>query len=170
MPKLQIFLPDGSEVTHDLTEDKITVGRLPDNTIQIDDISVSSHHAELTMSGGDYHLKDTNSTNGTQVNGKKISEAALYAGDKVRFGKVDTVYQSEIQVPVEKRELPEAAVAPVSVASSSVKPADFSNASPFRVKKNKADKTGGGVFVVTGVAVAAFAATVIYLFLMQVQL
>ena len=57
MPKLLVTLPDGSEVTHELTEDLVTVGRVSDNTIQIEDASVSSHHAELTLRGVDYVLK-----------------------------------------------------------------------------------------------------------------
>ena len=47
MPQLQIFLSEDNHVTHDLNEEKVTVGRLADNTLQIDDASVSSHHAEL---------------------------------------------------------------------------------------------------------------------------
>ncbi len=144
MPKLQVSLPDGGgEVSHDLTGDTITIGRLSDNTIQIDNISVSSHHAQFTLSGGDYHLKDLNSTNGTFLNGKPLTEALLKAGDKVRFGKIETVYQSEIQSSLEKRELPAAELATATVASSSVRPADFSNASPFRMKKEKSPTRPG---------------------------
>lgn len=169
MPKLQIFLMDAGEVTRDLTDETITIGRLPDNTIQIDDVSVSSHHLQLTLSGGDYHLKDLNSTNGTRVNGKSVTEAQLYAGDRVRIGKIETVYQSEIQTPIEKRELPAAEVTPVAVAASSVRPADFSNASPFRVKKVKADPAARGIFILTGVAIAAILGVAAFIYLTQVQ-
>lgn len=170
MPKLQIFLPEGGgEVTHDLADETITLGRLADNAIQIDNISVSSHHAQLTLSGGDYHLKDLNSTNGTYVNGKTVTESQLHNGDKVRFGKVETVYQSEIQAPTEKRELPAAEVLAITPASSSVRPADFSNASPFHVKKKKVDKAGRAIFALTAVSVLAFAAAVTMIFMMQVS-
>jgi len=37
MPKLALHLPDGAETVHELTEDIISIGRLPENTIQIDD-------------------------------------------------------------------------------------------------------------------------------------
>ena len=57
MRKLQIILPDGTESTHELTEDVVTLGRLSDNTIRIDDASVSSHHAQFTLSGDEYQLK-----------------------------------------------------------------------------------------------------------------
>ncbi|HZJ17269.1 MAG TPA: FHA domain-containing protein, partial [Chthoniobacteraceae bacterium] len=69
MPKLQISLPDGTQNSFDLIEDTITVGRVEDNMIQIDDASVSSHHAELVRDGDDYLLRDLDSTNGTRLNG-----------------------------------------------------------------------------------------------------
>jgi pSer/pThr/pTyr-binding forkhead associated (FHA) protein len=78
MRKLQIILPDGTESTHELTEDVVTVGRLSDNAIRIDDASVSSHHAQFTLSGGEYQLKDLNSTNGTRVNFARRRQAAFW--------------------------------------------------------------------------------------------
>ena len=69
MPKLKISLPDGITAAHDLTENSITLGRVADNAIQIDDASVSSHHAEFTRDGDEYSLKDLDSTNGTRLNG-----------------------------------------------------------------------------------------------------
>jgi hypothetical protein len=47
--KLQISFPDSAEMSHDLIEDVVTVGRIAENTIEIDDASVSSHHAQLTL-------------------------------------------------------------------------------------------------------------------------
>jgi predicted component of type VI protein secretion system len=167
MPKLQIFLQDAPESTSDLTEETITVGRLPDNTIQIDDVSVSSHHLQLTLSGGDYHLKDLNSTNGTRVNGRSATETQLHNGDRIRIGKIETVYHSEIETSAEKRELPAAEVASAAVAASSVRPADFSNASPFRIKKEKADPASKVIFALTGVAIAAVLGAAAYMFLMD---
>jgi len=48
MPKIIVTLPDGTDVSHELTEDVVTIGRVSDNVIQIDDVSISSHHAEIT--------------------------------------------------------------------------------------------------------------------------
>ena len=47
MAKLSVSLPDGTDMTHELTEDVVTVGRVSDNVIYINDASVSSHHAEI---------------------------------------------------------------------------------------------------------------------------
>jgi len=168
MPKLQVFLPDGAgEVSHELTGDTITIGRLDDNTIQIENISVSSHHAQFTLSGGDYHLKDLNSTNGTFLNGKPLTEAQLHAGDKVRFGKIETIYQSDIHSPVEKRELPAPELAAVVPASSSARPRDFSNASPFKVKKEKKSGSGAAVISLAVLAMVAMGAAVALIMMMQ---
>ena len=98
MPKLLVMHPDLGEVPYDLTEPVVTLGRLDDNTLQLDHPSISSRHARLTRPGGegDYRLRDLNSTNGTRVNGERITtETILRPGDRVRFGKVEAVYAPE---------------------------------------------------------------------------
>ena len=130
MPKLFVSLPGGITATHELVEASITVGRLHDNTLQIEDASVSSHHAELTLDdSGDYILTDIGSTNGTLFNGKEMPEGEgqrLQAGDKVVFGNIEAKYESEN--PAEARAMPEAAGLAAVPASSSVRPKDFENA------------------------------------------
>jgi CheY-like chemotaxis protein len=93
MPTLRIKLPDQSEVTHELTADKVTVGRRPDNTIQIIDRSVSAHHAELTLEDdGHYHLRDLGSTNLSFVDGSPITDFHLRQPCRVTFGTVQCEY------------------------------------------------------------------------------
>lgn len=165
MPKLTISTSDGNNITHDLEEELITVGRLPDNMIQIDDPSVSSHHAQLTLAGGDYHLKDLNSTNGTRVNGQTTGEAQLQDGDHVRFGKVEAVYHSEI--PAEPRPLPKESVAAAPPAESSHRPADFANASPFKSKKKKTDPLAAGIIAFAILAILVFCGAVAMILSLQ---
>ncbi len=65
-----------------------TVGRDPANTVVVDDLMVSRHHAELRP-GPDGHssqLIDLNSQNGTFVNGVRVSSAAVLVGDVVSVG------------------------------------------------------------------------------------
>lgn len=89
MPTLRIKLPDQSEVTHELTADKVTVGRRPDNTIQIIDRSVSAHHAELILTDdGHYQLHDLGSTNLSFVDGSPITDYHLRQPCRVTFGTV----------------------------------------------------------------------------------
>jgi len=85
---------DGPPTVHE-TGESCTVGRHPDNTIVLDHVSVSGHHAELLIHNGSYLLKDLISSNGTYVNGHKIMVQHLENGDKVRFGKVDATISIE---------------------------------------------------------------------------
>lgn len=89
MPTLRIKFPDQSEVTHELTADKITVGRRPDNTIQIIDRSVSAHHAEIVLADdGHYRLHDLGSTNLSFVDGSPVTDFHLRQPCRVTFGTV----------------------------------------------------------------------------------
>ena len=51
--------------TYELKVDKTTVGRVSDNAFEIPEASVSSHHAEIILRGGDVVIRDLDSTNGT---------------------------------------------------------------------------------------------------------
>ncbi|MFK5282336.1 FHA domain-containing protein, partial [Lacticaseibacillus paracasei] len=50
--------------------DRITIGRKPDNDIQVDNLAVSSLHAVVTREGDDIVIEDQHSTNGTIINGQ----------------------------------------------------------------------------------------------------
>jgi len=65
----------------------VTIGRLPDNDIQVDNLAVSSHHARIYREGTQLFVEDLNSTNGTFLNNQRITKAALKDGDKVLVGK-----------------------------------------------------------------------------------
>ena len=166
MPKLVVSLPDSGDATHELHDDTITVGRLSDNGLQIEDASVSSYHAELTRDeSGDYILRDIGSTNGTRLNGQELEPEThhkLQNGDQVLFGKIATSYVSEN--PADARPLPEAEEVAAVVAETSTRPADFANASPFQKKKKKSDPVGMGLIGLAALAIAAFAFAVLRIF------
>jgi pSer/pThr/pTyr-binding forkhead associated (FHA) protein len=165
MPKLIVTLSDGTQVTHELTEDVVTIGRLSDNILQIDDVSVSSHHAEITFSGGHHILTDLNSTNGTRVNDHTFSEGPLRDGDRVRFGKIETRYTSEN--PDDARPLPAQEEVAAAVAESSARPEDFTNASPFKSKSKKKDPIANAILAFAIVAIIAFIGAVVFIFQLQ---
>ena len=81
MAKLQIFLPAGDEITHDLPEEKTSVGRLPENMLHLDDGSVSSRHGEILFEDNSFYVHDLGSTNGTYLNGVKVDTAIIAHGD-----------------------------------------------------------------------------------------
>ena len=65
----------------------ITIGRKPDNDIEIDNLAVSGHHARIFKAGDWFLIEDLDSLNGTFVNGKMIQESPLKNGDEVLIGK-----------------------------------------------------------------------------------
>jgi pSer/pThr/pTyr-binding forkhead associated (FHA) protein len=65
----------------------ITVGRKPDNDIEIDNLAVSGHHARIFKMEDWFLIEDLNSLNGTFVNGKMIQESPLKNGDEILIGK-----------------------------------------------------------------------------------
>ena len=166
MPKLKITMPDASEVTHELVEETITVGRVSENAIQIDDASVSSRHAQMVASGGGtYQLTDLNSTNGTRVNGAAVTEAALRNGDRVRFGKIDCAFYSDDNSHSEP--LPAAAEPDAQPATQTHKPTNFANASPFQKKNREKDPVGMYILIFAAVAVLLFLGALVEVFMLQ---
>ena len=89
MVKLVLLSAGMAGRSHELKVDKTTIGRLEDNTFQIPEPSVSSHHCEVLLNGNDVVIKDLNSTNGTFINGDKISERALKPGQVLRLGQIE---------------------------------------------------------------------------------
>src|SRR3954463_3328341 len=96
MSKLILSPSSGTPATHELTGEVISVGRAPENTIHIDDPSVSSRHAQLHLVGESFHLQDLASTNGTRVNGENVTSVALRIGDRIRFGKVEACFECDV--------------------------------------------------------------------------
>src|SRR5829696_6704285 len=89
MSKLVLLTEGFAGRTYELNVEKTTVGRVEDNAFQITEPSVSSHHAEIILKGSDVVVKDLNSTNGTFINGEKVSESVLKPGQTLRLGTVE---------------------------------------------------------------------------------
>jgi pSer/pThr/pTyr-binding forkhead associated (FHA) protein len=70
----------------------VTIGRLPDNAVIIDNPAVSGHHARVYLEGHHVVLEDLRSTNGTFVNGRPITRQVLQHGDEVLVGKHQLVF------------------------------------------------------------------------------
>ncbi len=71
-----------------------TIGRLPTNSVVIDNPAVSGQHARILLESGQHVLEDLNSRNGTFVNEKPVSKHTLREGDVVRVGKHTLVFYS----------------------------------------------------------------------------
>ena len=67
--------------------ERMTIGRRPDSDVFLDDVTVSRDHALLVRRGGDFHLDDLGSLNGTYVNRHRIDSHRLEDGDELQVGK-----------------------------------------------------------------------------------
>src|SRR5437016_13904112 len=95
MAKLVLLSAGMTGRTHELKVDKTTIGRVEDNTFQIAEPSVSSHHCEVLLRGADIVIHDLNSTNGTFINGEKVSESVLKPGQVLRLGQIEMRLETE---------------------------------------------------------------------------
>jgi len=86
MARLVLSLDGQVLAEYNMSKERYTIGRLPDNDIRIDNAAVSGHHALIINILNDSFLEDLNSTNGTYVNGKIIKKHALQHGDVLTVG------------------------------------------------------------------------------------
>lgn len=89
MPRLQFLSGDNAGTAFDLGEGELRVGRAPDHHLQLEDGTVSVHHALLHREGPAVTVEDLGSTNGTKVNGRRVKGAVLRDGDHLAFGSVE---------------------------------------------------------------------------------
>lgn len=83
----------GTEVVYPLGR-HTTIGRTPDNDIQVNTSFVSRHHAVLLTSSEHCIIEDLNSTNGINVNGRRVDRQLLNDGDVVTIGKTHFRYET----------------------------------------------------------------------------
>ena len=69
-----------------------SIGRALDNHLVIQESSVSRHHAEIILKDNQYTLRDLQSTGGTLINGKRITEAALNSGDSIVLASTPLIF------------------------------------------------------------------------------
>jgi hypothetical protein len=70
-----------------LDTDETTIGRHPQSTVFLDDITVSRRHVVIARTPSGFTLRDVGSLNGTYVNRKRVDEASLRHGDEVQIGR-----------------------------------------------------------------------------------
>ena len=173
MAKLVILNQGMTGRTFDVNVERTTVGRMEENTFQIADASVSSRHAEILLRGTELLIRDLNSTNGTFINGDRITEAVLKPGQILRFGQVELKIDDGLPVPTaapvaapvsasargpeaaaSKRSVDGTMIIPRGVSlndleQSGVRPAGFDTNTAFSKKTNKVNT----YFIIIGVVV-----------------
>jgi pSer/pThr/pTyr-binding forkhead associated (FHA) protein len=103
MPRLVVLSEGLTGRSHELKAETTTVGRVEDNVFQIPDPSVSSHHCEVILKGSEVVIRDLNSTNGTFINGKQITEATLKPSQILRLGQVEVRLEGDQPAATQKK-------------------------------------------------------------------
>ncbi|MFV1994379.1 MAG: FHA domain-containing protein [Verrucomicrobiales bacterium] len=169
MPTIILNMPDGEAQSFDIAGSPITVGRNEDNSIVIDESSLSGSHAEFPEADGGYVLVDPDSTNVTLVNGAPPTDSPLQHGAAISFGTLQAPYQTEEGAAAgadaeEESYVPDSEDLTAEIGESSARPDDFSSISPFPTKKKKSDPVAtlvlalGALSILASIGVAALAA------------
>src|SRR5260370_583586 len=73
----------------------VTIGRLPDNMLQIDNLAVSGHHCKVYWESDHYVIEDNSSLNGTYLNNQRVTKQVLKDNDSILVGKHVVIFRDE---------------------------------------------------------------------------
>jgi len=90
-----VLVVDGPGTRHELTTGRNVIGRGTEADIRLPDTGVSRKHVDVVLDGGTAIAEDLGSTNGTLVNGRRISRQPLADGDVIRIGHSVLVYRQD---------------------------------------------------------------------------
>jgi pSer/pThr/pTyr-binding forkhead associated (FHA) protein len=74
----------------------VSIGRDPSNDVVLPDAMVSRRHAVIEYRGSQYYIRDCNSSNGSLVNGDRVSERSLRDGDLVAIGTARLLFRDDL--------------------------------------------------------------------------
>jgi len=112
MARLILSLDGQVLAEYNMSKERYTIGRLPDNDVRIDNPAVSGHHSLIINILNDSFLEDLNSTNGTYVNGKLIKKHALQHSDVITIGHHQLRFSDEQSNETEQDEFEKTMVIP----------------------------------------------------------
>jgi hypothetical protein len=72
---------------------RVLIGRSRECDIQLDDANVSRRHAEIRQEGATFWVVDLDSTNGVEVNGRRLKRAKLEDGDRIVMGSTEMTFR-----------------------------------------------------------------------------
>ena len=76
------------------SRESISIGRAPESTIFLDDVTVSRKHAQVSYRDGKWSIADSGSLNGTYVNRERVDNGVLNDQDEVQVGKYRFIFLS----------------------------------------------------------------------------
>ena len=138
--------------SQELKLEKSTIGRAEDNTFQIAEASVSSHHCEMLLHGSEVKVRDLNSTNGTYINGEKVTESVIKPGQILRLGEIQMRLETDAAAAPAKGPFDRTAVIPGGVKLTELEQGARTGGfdtkgSGFSKKDNKVNQ----IFIIIGV-------------------
>lgn len=146
----------------EINKERTTFGRNSANDVVLDDPTVSSQHCYLAMRGGRFVLHDLNSTNGTTVEGERITEIELSSGQRLMIGAVefelaagDETAASDI-IPTNTTALISNTVQTVMI------PKSFSSVSPLGTKRKESRGTWLFFMILFGIVALVGVAYLVY--------
>lgn len=93
IPRLAVHLPEKTWEVQ-IVSDALSIGRHPDNDIQLDHPKVSRRHARIERRGGTFVIRDLESTNGVWLGKQRVDERPLQDGDTIRIGNAQLVFKA----------------------------------------------------------------------------
>ena len=159
MAKLVVLSVGMTGRTQELKVDKTTIGRVEDNTFQIAEPSVSSHHCEVLLRGNDVVVRDLNSTNGTYVNGEKVTESVIKPGQILRLGQIEIRLETDAPAAPAKKQIDQTLVMQRGVSLNELEKGTRTSGfdtkgSGFSKKNDKGNKIFWIVAALVGLAIA----------------
>jgi pSer/pThr/pTyr-binding forkhead associated (FHA) protein len=163
MPRLVVLSEGLTGRSHELKAEKTTVGRIEDNTFQIPDPSVSSHHCEIILKGNDVVIRDLNSTNGTFINGQQITEATLKPSQILRLGQVEVRLEGDQTTTTQKKmTLDHTQVVPQGIKFEELGQTAKAGNPGFEKKSNTGTKIFIIIAIVVGICILSALAWVLF--------
>jgi hypothetical protein len=80
----------------EVTSRRVVIGRSKDCDVQLADPNASRRHAELRQEGSAYWLIDLDSTNGSNVNGRRVARSKLESGDVITIGSTELLFERRL--------------------------------------------------------------------------
>jgi pSer/pThr/pTyr-binding forkhead associated (FHA) protein len=142
MAKMVLSMNGAVQGEFPLEKERISIGRKPDNDIQIDNLAVSGKHALIITILDDSFLEDLGSTNGTYVNGKLVKKHALRNGDVIGLGKHELKYVNE-HATADDEEFEKTMIIRPGSASAAVEAAKAAEAAAGAAAPDMDTTTGG---------------------------
>jgi pSer/pThr/pTyr-binding forkhead associated (FHA) protein len=158
MAKLVVLSVGMTGRTQELKADQTTIGRVEDNTFQIAEPSVSSHHCEVLLRGKDVVVRDLNSTNGTFINGEKVTESVIKPGQILRLGQIEMRLDTDVPAASGKKAMDQTLVMQRGVSLNELEQGSRTGgfdtkSAGFSKKTDKGSKIFWVVVAVVGLAI-----------------